>query len=290
MTVPTCTPDRSDLPVALFQDAHVDHLAPAQTLAVAIPSHGINLNALLFTAAGAGPHSTVLLLHGLPGNEQNLDLAQSMRRAGWNVLTLHYRGSWGTPGTFSFSHCLEDAAAAMAWLCGAEGGHASRIDAQRIVVAGHSMGGFTAAHLAGSHPDVRAVCLISGVDLGTAFGVPSRREGAAAVDDNVGFRDGLHILSGTAAAALAAEAADHAAAWRLDGFAAPLATRPVLIVTSDDGFATASQALARAMTAIGANRLTQAHFATDHSYSDRRIGLQIEVLNWLATVAAAPDW
>ena len=82
----------------------------------AIPSHGFNLNALLYSAAGAGPHPTVLLLHRLPSNEQNLDLAQSMRRAGWNVVTLHYRGSWGTPGTFSFANRLEDAAAALAWL------------------------------------------------------------------------------------------------------------------------------------------------------------------------------
>jgi len=34
----------------------------------------------------------VILFHGLPGNEQNLDLAQAIRRANWNVLTLHYRG------------------------------------------------------------------------------------------------------------------------------------------------------------------------------------------------------
>ena len=89
-----------ELPVALFQDPAPDEASRAQNLAVAIPSHSVNLNALLFSAAGPWPHPTVLLLHGLPGNEQNLDLAKSMRRAGWNVLTLHYRGSWGTPGPF----------------------------------------------------------------------------------------------------------------------------------------------------------------------------------------------
>src|SRR5437870_4834283 len=100
------------LPSALFLDPPSDLAAPAETLAQAIPSAGVNLNAVLLTAGGAGPHPTILLLHGLPGNEQNLDLAQSVRRAGWNVLTLHYRGSWGSPGAFSFEHCLEDAAAA----------------------------------------------------------------------------------------------------------------------------------------------------------------------------------
>jgi pimeloyl-ACP methyl ester carboxylesterase len=56
------------------------------------------MNALFYLAGGPGPHPTIVLLHGFPGNEQNLDLAQSIRRAGWNVLTLHYRGAWGSPG------------------------------------------------------------------------------------------------------------------------------------------------------------------------------------------------
>ncbi|MDO8912512.1 MAG: hypothetical protein Q8N10_08825 [Phenylobacterium sp.] len=32
------------------------------------------------------------------GNEKNLDLAQAVRRAGWNAVTFNYRGSWGSPG------------------------------------------------------------------------------------------------------------------------------------------------------------------------------------------------
>ena len=56
------------------------------------------------------------MFHGFPGNEQNLDLAQAIRRAGFTVLTLHYRGAWGSPGVFSFTHALEDADAALAWL------------------------------------------------------------------------------------------------------------------------------------------------------------------------------
>lgn len=101
---------------ALSHDPPVGNGAPAETLPHAIPSGNVNLNAILYTAAGSGPHPTVLLLHGLPGNEQNIDLAQAVRRLGWNVLTIHYRGSWGGPGIFSFEHCLEDAAAALDWI------------------------------------------------------------------------------------------------------------------------------------------------------------------------------
>src|SRR5260370_1033733 len=64
---------------------------PHGMISFALPPHGGNINAFLSTAAGAGAHPTVLLLHGFPGSEQNLDLAQAIRRAGWNVLRPHYR-------------------------------------------------------------------------------------------------------------------------------------------------------------------------------------------------------
>jgi len=82
--------EQQTVPAALFRDPPPDLAALAQTLPQAIPSHGVNLNAVLYVAGGSGPHPTVLLLHGLPGNEQNLDCAQTVRRAGWNVLTIHY--------------------------------------------------------------------------------------------------------------------------------------------------------------------------------------------------------
>ena len=66
------------------------------------------MNALLFVAGGKGPHPTVILMHGLPGNERNLDLAQAIRRAGWDVLTFTYRGAWGSPGDFSIANAMED--------------------------------------------------------------------------------------------------------------------------------------------------------------------------------------
>jgi len=65
--------------------AHAPDRASMQTMQ--IPSHGELMNALVYIAAGAGPHPVVILLDGFPGNERNLDLAQDMRRAGWDVLS-----------------------------------------------------------------------------------------------------------------------------------------------------------------------------------------------------------
>lgn len=202
-----------------------------------------------------------------------------MRRAGWNVLTIHYRGSWGGPGVFSFEHCLEDANAALDWIKGASADAALKLDPSRIVVVGHSMGGFIAAHVVPDRSEVLGVALISGVDLGQAFGNPERS--AICIDENVGVSAGLHILAGTSPQALAAEAQSNAAEWRLTNYVGRLGRRPVLIVTADDGFALGSVALAEAVRGLDGGRLTTSHFATDHSYSDCRIGLQVVVLDWL---------
>src|SRR4051794_29286866 len=78
------------VPRAVVADNARDAKHPAATRQLLIPSGGVDMNALFFLAAGSGPKPTLLLLHGLPGNEQNLDLAQAIRRAGWNVLTMHY--------------------------------------------------------------------------------------------------------------------------------------------------------------------------------------------------------
>src|ERR1700677_4487771 len=95
------------LPAAITTDPAPDKANPAAMETFQIPSHGAMLNALAYIASGPGPHRVVLLLHGFPGNEKNLDLAQAIRRAGWDVVYFDYRGSWGSPGDFSFIHSIE---------------------------------------------------------------------------------------------------------------------------------------------------------------------------------------
>ena len=70
-----------DVPAAVFTDPPHDAAHPARMEVLHIPSGGVAINGLAYVAAGAGPHPVVVLCHGLPGNEKNLDLAQAMRRA-----------------------------------------------------------------------------------------------------------------------------------------------------------------------------------------------------------------
>jgi hypothetical protein len=66
--------------------------------------------------------------------------------------------------------------------------------------------------------------------------------------------------------------------------AAKLATRPMLVITSDDGLAPQNDALVEALHRTGNKRVNSTHMATDHSYSDHRIALQQTVLEALASL------
>jgi hypothetical protein len=61
-------------------------------------------------------------------------------------------------------------------------------------------------------------------------------------------------------------------------------SRPLLLVTSEDGLAPSNARLAAAVRQQGSTHVTEVHFPTDHSYSDQRIALEATVINWLATL------
>src|SRR3569833_4572439 len=104
------------IPAAIYADPAPDAANPPRMEVLHIPSGGVEITGVAYLASGAGPHPTLVLLHGLPGNEKNLDLAQAVRRAGWNVVTFSYRGSWGSPGSYRFAQNLEDGEAVLAFL------------------------------------------------------------------------------------------------------------------------------------------------------------------------------
>src|SRR6187402_3184485 len=208
-------------------------VAKASMESMQIPSHGSPMNALVYVAAGAGPHPVVILLHGFPGNERNLDLAQDMRRAGWDVLFFNYRGSWGTPGDFSFSHSIEDVAAAIAYLRQPETAKRLRLDPSRIVLVGHSMGGFMAVQAAAADPAIKGIAMISAADLAGRF-VEMQTQGSK--DDAVKKmgaalgEEGMAPLAGCTPDGLARELADHATGWAFGAMVGALKDRPVFVI------------------------------------------------------------
>ncbi|HEX8064389.1 MAG TPA: alpha/beta fold hydrolase [Allosphingosinicella sp.] len=165
------TPAAAHVPMAqmapaIYTDPPHDKAHPAGMEVLHIPSDAVKINGVAYTAAGAGPHPVLVLMHGLPGNEKNLDLAQAVRRAGWIVVTFNYRGSWGSPGAFRFAGNLDDARAVLTYLRDPANATKLAIDPKRIVVAGHSMGGWIAAMTAERDPSVAGAILISAANMG----------------------------------------------------------------------------------------------------------------------------
>lgn len=260
-------------PAALFTDPPVDVIHPARAETLHIPTGGVEVNGLAYLAAGGGAHPTVVLFHGFPGIEKNLDLAQAIRRDGWNVVTLNYRGSWGSPGTFSFKGNLADAKAALAYI--RQPGVAARlqIDTHRLVLMGHSMGGWVTAVTAGQDPDVIGAVLISAADMEQVGRLPL----AQRVTLSAGSKE---ALAGVTAESLAEDLTTLTG----HGFrtAAPgLVGKSVLILSSDDGLAGMTNALAADIRQRGGQRVTTVHGATNHAWDSLRVRLASEIITWL---------
>jgi len=263
------------VPAAIFTDPPADALHPASMRVLHIPSHGVLINGLIYAPPGAGPHPTLVICHGLPGNEKNLDLAQAVRRAGWNAVTFNYRGSWGSPGVFRFAQTLEDAEAVLAYLRNPKNATELGVDTKRLAIAGHSMGGWVTALTAAQDHGLRGAVLISAADMGRIGVMPRDKAIAVMADD-------METLAGVTPESMAAETALHASEFKLQNAAPGLSRIPLLVLTADDGLAPDADALIQAVKTAGGKQVSSLHEATDHSWSDHRIALESAILVWLA--------
>ena len=275
------------LPNAAFDPVTTDPIArdspfPAQLAELALESGGERLNAILYVAAGPGPHPVVALLHGNPGNERNLDLAQAMRRAGYTVLFFNYRGSWGSGGTFSRTHAIEDVHAALRWVRSASTAARFRTDSTRVALVGHSMGGWLALMAAASDPRVACVGALDARNVG-AYGRLLRRDRAAdsalVVANDSLSAPGAPYRTAAGGAGLVAEMRANAERWDVTAHAPTLGRRPILLVSSV--FKADQDSLVAALDRAGARRVTAFTWRTDHSFSDRRIALARAAVDWL---------
>ncbi len=259
----------------------LDRQFPAMNQAVTFDSGGSRVLGLLHLSQGAGPHPTVVLMHGNPGYERNFDMAHVLRRAGWNVLVFHPRGAWGSQGNYSLTHVLEDARAALAFL---RSGRADRVNANRIVLIGHSLGAFTALTIATEDPQVRAVGALALFDLGVvAHLIRGSTAGAQAMRQF--FEWTMPPLQGTSPEELSKEVLANGDGWSLPQKALLLADRSLLFVTATrDTIAPGlqhTQPLLAALEANTARDWKHVELDSDHAFSDRRIALARAVLEWV---------
>lgn len=118
--------------------------------------------------------------------------------------------------------------------------------------------------------------MISAVNLGKVNADPKEREIRIKRWENQ-----LHPVRGATASGLFEEARSHSQDWDYACWAEALHRRPVLLVEADDQNRADMEALVLALRQKNAVALDHRTVATDHSFSDHRIALQMIVVAWL---------
>ena len=98
-------------------------------------------------------------------------------------------------------------------------------------------------------------------------------------------KEGIAPLAGCTPESLARDVIANQARWDFVAFAPKLASRPILVITADDGLVPTNNAFVAALKKAGAANVTAIHMPTDHGYSDHRIALETAVLMWLDSLS-----
>lgn len=255
-------------------------------IGIIIPGSRGKLLATLYTPGGKGPHPLVLLFHGIPGNEQNLDVAQGLRRDGFHVLTFHYSGSWGSDGEYSLKNNLEDGETVLDFMLKDE---TYDIDRNRIYAIGHSLGGFVCGQLSAKRKEIAACALLMPCDIGRYFRIKE--------EDAVAGKSLYHILEesalwlrGAKVELFMEEIKENSSMFPLETVAQQLAKKPVLCVEASLDIHTPPKfhcrPLEERILAEGGTQLKVYSLQTDHCAADYRLELIRIVIDYFWDVTS----
>lgn len=260
--------------VTMASHAKISADYPASTTELTFKSAGKRMSGFVYMAAGEGPHPTVLLLHGYPGNEKNLDVAQALRHNGWNVVFFHYRGAWGSEGEFSLLNAEQDVQAVLSYLIDEKNATKLRIDPSLISIVGHSMGGHMA--IAGILDNTLVNCAVAydGANMGVSdVGIMKDPETNVPWKE---YSDTLFMLKGWSGDKLAKELTDHGKSLNLVRRVNSINGRPVLLVAADTEVIPMKSHIKPLLAALKATKDSQIHYKLiddDHSFNSSRKAL-----------------
>lgn len=255
----------------LQQDLQWSTDSPASFMELRFPSAGSLLQGFMYKANGSQPHPVLLLLHGYPGNERNLDLAQAVRAHGWNVIYFNYRGSWGSQGEFSFRHCVEDVKSVVDY-CKLNAAKL-QIDPRNIALFGHSMGGFVCLKALQENPDIQKGFALSAWNIYdnisslSATGLAEREKAA----------DDYFVLNKKSGKELFAPVLKEADFHNLLNTAQPLSQKQVIMLDEHHR----NEALAKTIQQANHTYFNYEVWDTDHTFTNKRTSLIKKVLAFL---------
>jgi pimeloyl-ACP methyl ester carboxylesterase len=254
----------------VLKDIQWDKTAAAGMTELTISSQGARLAGFIYTANGAEKHPTLLLLHGFPGNERNLDLAQVVRAHGWNVIYFDYRGSWASEGHFSFENCVQDVKDVVSFC--KKYSDSLQIDTTNIVLFGHSMGGFVCLKALAEIPEIKKGFALSTWDI--FANVKDVKPGQATT---AAKQLGEYFVLNTTSENLIREAISNLPFYNIVNEADALSGKEIIMLDENSR----NKQLAGALQKNNHNYFDYEVWQTDHPFSNKRAALINKVLGFL---------
>lgn len=261
----------------------IQRVSSSKLALLKIPSGNDFIVGRMYIAEGQEVKPTILLLHGFPGTLLNLDIAAELQQQGLNVLVINYRGSWGSQGTFSFAHSLEDVRATLSYMKQQEVSAENRIDISRIAIVGYSFGGFLALKTASVDPSIQVVASLSGANFAQYVQMiekkPTLSEPVMAMLHDCSF-----FLNGCSGESLMEEIRQYEKEWNMLLFAPQLANKKMLLTA-----ATYDEDVPKSFFHDPFVQVLEKEnivfdnivFETDHSYLNKRKELTMALYEWL---------
>jgi len=256
----------------LLRDIEPDKTSPAKQIELTIPSANSYLQGFMYKANGPQKHPTLLLLHGYPGNERNLDLAQVVRAHGWNVIYFNYRGAWGSQGHFSFENCVQDVVNVVAFCKKYQ--DSLQVDTANIVLFGHSMGGWVCLKALQRLPTVKKGFALSTWDIHASFSnVKSDAELKAAIK-NGGVN---YFVLNTPVEQIFKPVLQRRNFYNLANDGAALAAKQIIMLDEHSG----NGSITEAIKTKNNNYFDYQVWQTDHAFTNKRVALIKMMLSFL---------
>ncbi len=253
----------------VLKDIDWDKSSPAGMIELNIPSAGSLLQGFIYKANGEQKHPTLILLHGYPGNERNLDLAQVVRAHGWNVLYFDYRGSWASQGEFSFKHCVEDVVNTVTFC--KKYADSLQIDTSNIVLFGHSMGGWICLKALQQLPTIKKGFALSTWNIA----------GAVAYKNYMAYLEkeanNYFVLNKKSGKELFKPVVESPAYYNLVNDAEALSHKQIIMLDEHER----NETIAAALKAKNTTYFDYEVWQTDHPFTNKRVALIKKVMAFL---------